>query len=98
MTSLGNSAGCDGSLFLAPEEIGRQENSGLNNVIPPLGQLAQKHNVGVADFFQFAGGEQILMPYICYDSNHASLRRQNVPGRTHCPDFRWPQGPEYCKS
>ena len=54
--SLGNTAGCDGSLFLAPEEIGRQENAGIADVIPVLGNMAKKYNVGVADFFQFAGG------------------------------------------
>jgi hypothetical protein len=57
--SLGNNAGCDGSLFLAPQEITRQENGGLVDIVPQLGALAQKYGVGMADFFQFAGGKSI---------------------------------------
>lgn len=55
--SLGFNGGCDGSLFLAPQELERQENGGLRAVVPVLGRLAQKYGVGMADFFQFAGGK-----------------------------------------
>lgn len=54
-TSLGTSAGCDGSLYLAGEYT-RPENAGLEDTIPQLGKMAQGYGVGVADFFQFAGG------------------------------------------
>lgn len=54
-TSLGTSAGCDGSLYLAGEYT-RAENAGLEDTIPQLGKMAQGYGVGVADFFQFAGG------------------------------------------
>lgn len=54
-TSLGTSAGCDGSLYLAGEYT-RPENAGLEDTIPQLGKMAQSYGVGVADFFQFAGG------------------------------------------
>jgi hypothetical protein len=59
--SLGNTAGCDGSLFLAKEEISRIENGGLVNIVPQLGALAQQYKVGMADFFQFAGGMSLLL-------------------------------------
>jgi hypothetical protein len=54
--SLGNTAGCDGSLFLA-KEYTRSENAGLEQTVPTIGAMAQKYGVGVADFFQFAGGK-----------------------------------------
>jgi Peroxidase len=54
--TLGTSAGCDGSLFLA-KEYTRSENAGLEQVVPQLGAMAQSFGVGVADFFQFAGGK-----------------------------------------
>lgn len=57
--SLGTNGGCDGSLFLAPEELQRQENGGLKEVVPVLGALAQKYGVGMADFFQFAGAHAV---------------------------------------
>ncbi|KAF2404032.1 heme peroxidase [Trichodelitschia bisporula] len=59
--SLGNNnnAGCDGSLFLAKEELSRPENAGLTDIVPKLGALAQKYNVGVADFIQFAGAHAV---------------------------------------
>jgi hypothetical protein len=56
-TSLGTSAGCDGSLFLA-KEYTRSENAGLEQSVPQLGAMGQKYaGIGIADFFQFAGGE-----------------------------------------
>ncbi|TLD26139.1 heme peroxidase [Venturia nashicola] len=57
--SLGTDGGCDGSLFLAPEELDRQENVGLKKVVPVLGKLAQKYGVGMADFFQFAAAHAV---------------------------------------
>jgi Peroxidase len=60
-TSMGDSAGCDGSLFLAGE-YSRPENKGLETAVPQLGALAQSYGVGVADFFQFAAGE--LLPLL----------------------------------
>ncbi|KAE9973933.1 hypothetical protein EG328_004166, partial [Venturia inaequalis] len=57
--SLGFNGGCDGSLFLAPQELERQENGGLRAVVPVLGRLAQKYGVGMADFFQFAGAHAV---------------------------------------
>jgi Peroxidase len=56
--SLGTSAGCDGSLYLA-KEYTRSENAGLEQVVPQLGAMAQSYGVGVGDFFQFAGGMSI---------------------------------------
>jgi hypothetical protein len=50
---MGTTAGCDGSLYLA-QEYTRSENAGLENIVPQLGQMAEKYGVGVADFFQFA--------------------------------------------
>jgi manganese peroxidase len=69
--SLGNNAGCDGSLFLAPEEITRQENSGLVDIIPKLGALAQQYGVGMADFFQFAAGKYFKNVHRITDSDYA---------------------------
>src|ERR1700753_4085780 len=57
--SLGTSAGCDGSLFLA-KEYTRSENAGLEQVVPQLGAMAQSYGVGVGDFFQFAGGMSMV--------------------------------------
>jgi peroxidase family protein len=56
--TMGTSAGCDGSLYLA-KEYTRSENAGLEQGVPVLGAMAQTYGVGVADFFQFAGGELI---------------------------------------
>lgn len=61
--SLGNNAGCDGSLFLAPEELGRPENGGLVDIVPKLGAIAQQYGVGMADFFQFAGGKSMFIKF-----------------------------------
>ncbi|QDS68272.1 hypothetical protein FKW77_010636 [Venturia effusa] len=57
--SLGKTGGCDGSLFLAPEEMERKENGGLREVVPILGRMAQRYGVGMADFFQFAGAHAV---------------------------------------
>jgi len=51
--------GCTGSLFLAPVERTLLPNKGLATIIPILGALAQKYNVGVADMFQFAGASAV---------------------------------------
>ena len=58
--SLGTSAGCDGSLFLA-KEYTRSENAGLEQTVPQLGAMAQSYGVGVGDFFQFAGGMFVIL-------------------------------------
>ena len=52
--------GCDGSLFLGGEHT-RDENGGLAEGVPVLGELANKWNVGVADMLQFAGGKCALL-------------------------------------
>jgi Peroxidase len=58
-TSLGTSAGCDGSIYLAGEYT-RSENAGLESTVPQLGQMAQKYaGITVADFLQFAGAHAI---------------------------------------
>ncbi|KAF2435875.1 heme peroxidase [Tothia fuscella] len=56
---LGKTAGCDGSLILAKEEITRQENSGLVDIIPKLAAIGKKFDVGMADFIQFAGASAV---------------------------------------
>ncbi|KAF2674141.1 heme peroxidase [Microthyrium microscopicum] len=58
-TSLGTSAGCDGSLYLA-KEYTRSENAGIETAVPQFGALAQSYNVSVADFFQFAAAHAIV--------------------------------------
>jgi hypothetical protein len=66
--SLGYTAGCDGSLFLAKEELSRVENGGLVDIVPKLGAIAQQYKVGMADFFQFAGGKSsfaIVLKTVC---------------------------------
>ncbi|KAJ9626984.1 fungal class II heme-containing peroxidase [Taxawa tesnikishii (nom. ined.)] len=52
--SEGEHGGCDGSLILA-KEYEAKENAGLQGIALKLSDLANKHNVGVADIIAFAG-------------------------------------------
>ncbi|KAF1983731.1 class II peroxidase [Aulographum hederae CBS 113979] len=56
----GTTGGCDGSLYLA-KEYTREENRGLQDIVPKIGALAEKYKVGVADMIQFAGASAVKL-------------------------------------
>ncbi|KAF2735789.1 versatile peroxidase VPL1 [Polyplosphaeria fusca] len=56
-TTLGATAGCDGSLVF---ETGRDENNGLQEIVGYLQGLASQFQVSVADMIVFAGNHAIV--------------------------------------
>ncbi|KAF3011079.1 hypothetical protein E8E13_011220 [Curvularia kusanoi] len=56
--------GADGSIILAPEEISRPDNKGLQDIVRILGNLHRQnfkqYGVGVADFIQFAAKHAVV--------------------------------------
>jgi hypothetical protein len=90
--SLGNTAGCDGSLILAKEEMERVENSGLKDIIPKLGALGKKYDVSMADFIQFAGGKFIPYGSLAQTmTDNPSSCCQDLPSRANSSNLCWAQ-------
>jgi hypothetical protein len=96
---LGNSAGCDGSLILAKEEIQRVENSGLKDIVPRLADIGKKFDVSTADFIQFAGGKYaLLLCLITTETDIASSCCENLPSWTNRSNLRWTQRQQQTES
>lgn len=59
--------GADGSIVLAGEEMGREKNRGLQDIVRVLGGLHRRvfkrHGVGMADLIQFAAKHAVVSTF-----------------------------------
>jgi len=84
--------GADGSIALAPGEIGRAENRGLQDIVTKMLAWQQKFGVGMADLIQFGA----IVAVVSRSSKPLSFntvinKHLRLPIRTPYPRLRRPQ-------